>query len=318
MAQLKPFQTARMCRRKTAMCVAKCVGSVLALIVFPVAMLAQSAPGVVQEEVRPSQADPTVQQFDDVNIILTPTQAVTNAPLALFLPGTHGKPLKALTLLQVVAGQGYRVIGLTYDDLPAGTELCPRNPNPDCFTNFHAMRIFGRGRGPVSNPYNETIEARLVNLLRYLDHEHPGDGWAAYLRPDGHPEWSHILVSGLSQGAGMAAFIAKSQPVYRVVLFSSPWDNIGREHRPAPWLSQSSVTPPERWWAERHVQENTTAWIANAYRALRIPQAHILLFNQGLVGDASPDAKNPYHPSTIRNPAYEPQWREMYGSATTP
>ena len=300
------------------MCLAKCVGSVLGLLTFPMAMWAQSVPGVVQEQVRPSQADPTVQQFDDVNVVLTPAQAAGNAPLALFLPGTHGKPLNALGLLQVVAGQGYRVIGLTYDDEPAGTKLCPQNPNPECFTRFHAIRTFGRGQGPVSNPYNETIEARLVSLLRYLDREHPGAGWAAYLGPDGHPEWSRILVSGLSQGAGMAAFIAQSQPVYRVVLFSSPWDNIGRGHRPAPWLYQPSVTPPERWWAERHVQENTTALIANAYRALRIPQEHILLFNQGLVGNESPDGKNPYHSSTIRNTAYAPQWREMYGSATAP
>ncbi len=282
------------------------------------AILAQNAVGVVQEEIRPSQADPTVRQFDDVNVVLTPMQGVTNAPLAIFLPGTHGKPLNAMTLLKVIADQGYKVIGLTYDDLPAGTGLCPRNPNPACFTNFHAMRSFGRGDGPVSNPYSETIEARLVSLLRYLDREHPGAGWATYLRPDGHPDWSRILVSGLSQGAGMAAFIAKSQPVYRVVLFSSPWDNIGREHRPAPWLSQASATPPERWWAERHVQENTTAWIANAYRALRIPEGHVLLFNQGLVGDARGDSTNPYHASTIRNPAYASQWREMFGGAPAP
>ena len=289
----------------------------LGLLVCPFALSAQST-SVVQEQIRPSQADPTLKQFDDVNVVLTPPQAATNAPLALFLPGTHGKPLNALALLKVVAGQGYRVVGLTYDDDPPGTNLCPRNPNPDCYTKFHAMRVFGRGAGPVSNPYNETIEARLVNLLHYLDHEHPGDGWAGYLRPDGHPEWSRILVSGLSQGAGMAAFIAKSQPVYRVVLFSSPWDNIGREHRPAPWLFQSSATPPERWWAERHVKENTTAWIANAYQALQIPRSHILLLDQGLVGEENSDAKNPYHGSTIRNPAYEPQWREMYGSVDAP
>ena len=318
MARSEAFLVACTWRRKTVMRLAKCIGSVLGLIGFSMAQLAQSAPGTVQEQVRPSQADPTVRQFDDVNVVLTPAQAATNAPLALFLPGTHGKPLNALKLLEVVAGQGYRVIGLTYDDEPAGTELCPRSPNPDCFTNFHAMRIFGRGPAPVTNPYNETIEARLVRLLRYLDHKHPDAGWAAYLRPDGHPEWSRILVSGLSQGAGMAAFIAQSQAVYRVVLFSSPWDNIGSEHRPAPWLFRPTVTPPERWWAERHVQENTTAWIANAYRALHIPKDHVLLFNQGLVGNESADAKNPYHSSTIRNAAYAPQWREMYGSATSP
>lgn len=290
----------------------KRLGILFGLLLIPIALSAQTA-AVLQEQIRPSQADQTVAHFDDVNVVLDPSQTATDAPLALFLPGTHGQPLNAITLLKVVAGQGYRVIGLTYDDDPPGTNLCPRNPNPDCFTNFHEVRVFGRGAGPISNPYNETIEARLVSLLHYLDHEHPGAGWSSYLRPDGLPEWSRILVSGLSQGAGMAAFIAKSRRVYRVVLFSSPWDNIGRQHRPAPWLFQASATPPERWWAERHVKENTTAWIANAYQALQLPKDHILLFDQELVGEENLEAKNPYHGSTIRNPAYGPQWQKMYG-----
>ncbi len=291
----------------------KSVSALLSLMILPLALLAQNAPGFVEEEIRPSQADPTVHRFDDVNVVLAPSRSAANVPLAVFMPGTGGKPLNALDLMKVVVGQGYRVIGLTYDDEPPGTKLCPRNPNPDRFMRFHAMRAFGQGPAPVSNPYNETIEARLVSLLRYLEREHPGNGWEAYLRPDGHPDWSRILVSGLSQGAGMAAYIAKSQPVYRVVLFSSPWDNTGRENRPASWLFLPSATPPDRWWAERHVKENTTEWIANAYRALQIPPGQILLFNQGLTGEEKPDAKNPYHPSTIRNLAYQNQWREMYG-----
>ncbi len=268
-----------------------------------------------QETSRPSQIDPAVQQFDEPNVVLTPTSGATNAPLAVFLPGTHGKPLNALHLLNVIASQGYRVIGLSYDDVPAGTELCPKNPDPNCFAGFHSMRSFGRGQAPVSNSYAESIEGRLVNTLRFLDHEHPNAGWSTYLTQDGHPQWSRILVSGLSQGAGMAAFIAKTYPVNRVVLFSSPWDNIGRDHRPAPWLFQASATPMDRWWAERHIQENTTVWIANAYRALRIPPQHILLFSAGLTGDEEAGAKNPYHGSTIRNPTYEAQWRQMFGSS---
>ena len=292
-----------------------CAGAMVVPLLCPGLLGAQEAP--VQELVRPSQANPAVHRFDEENVVMTPRQGPGNVPLALFLPGTHGKPLNAARLLNVVAGQGYRVIGLTYDDVPAGTELCPRSRNPQCFAGFHEMRTFGSGPAPVSNPYEETIEARLVNLLHYLDHEHPKEGWSAYLGADGHPEWPCILVSGLSQGAGMAAFIAKKYPVYRVVLFSSPWDNMGRNHRPATWLSERSATPPERWWAERHARENTTEWIANAYRALRIPPQQILLFDQGLPGGENEEGKNPFHGSTIRNPAYEVQWRELYGTAGT-
>lgn len=277
------------------------------------ALVAQDSPK--QELVRPSQANPAVQQFDEPNVVIAPPSLDANAPLAIFMPGTHGKPTNAIKLMNVVASQGYRVIGLTYDDEPAGSQLCPRDPNPRCFTGFHAMRVFAQGPAPITNSYAESIDGRLTSLFQYLNHEHPDAGWSGYLTADGHPQWSRILVSGLSQGAGMAAYIAKTFPVYRVVLFSSPWDNMGREHRPAPWLFEKSATPPERWWAERHVQENTTQWIATAYQALRIPSQHILLFESPLTGEESEDAKNPFHGSTIRNPAYEPQWRTLYGSA---
>lgn len=230
-------------------------------------------PGVLsaqlrEELIRPSQANAQVREFDDPNVGIAGS-AAPDAPLAIFFPGTHGKPENAEVLMHVIAGQGYRVIGLTYNDDPPGTEVCPRSPNPECFTGFHAMRVFGEGPAPVSNSSAESIEGRLVSLLQYLDREHPEAGWSTYLTEAGRPQWARILVSGLSQGAGMAAYIAKTTPVYRVVLFSSPWDNIGRQHRPAPWLFQRSATPAQRWWAERHAQENTTQWIAEAYDALQ-------------------------------------------------
>lgn len=281
------------------------------LLLFAMALSAQDASK--PEFVSPSQADPAIQRFNDRNVVLTPPHEQGDVPLVVFLPGTHGKPENALDLLTVVANQGYRVIGLSYNDTPAGTELCPRNPDPECFTHFHAVRSFAQGSGPVANSPGESIEGRLVSLLRYLDRQHPAAGWSGYLTSAGQPEWSRLVVSGLSQGAGMAAYIAKLHPVNRVVLFSSPWDNTVPDHRPAPWLSRSSATPADRWWAERHVRENTTAWIANAYRALGIPQQHILLFDAGLADGQNAQGENPYHPSTIRNPVYARQWRQMFG-----
>ena len=268
-----------------------------------------------EEWIRPSQTNAEIRQFDEPNLVIGDDSTTQPPPLVVFFPGTHGKPGNAEALLNVVAGQGYRVIGLTYIDEPPGTVLCPRNPNVACFTRFHAMRAFAQGPAPVANTYAESIEGRLVSLLHYLDRAHPAAGWSTYLTEDGHPQWSRIVVSGLSQGAGMAAYIAKTVPVYRVVLFSSPWDNLGPQHRPAHWLFQQSATPPDRWWAERHVQENTTQWIAAAYEALRIPRQHIFLFDRELSEDGAGNSPNPLHGSTIRNPAYVPQWKLMYGNA---
>lgn len=287
-----------------------------AAILLALSLTTPTAGRAQTELVRPSAADSNVHQYDNPSVVVSRGAADRDAPLAIFLTGTHGRPeMGPKQLVDVIAGQGYRVINLSYDDEPAVNQICPRNPNPQCSYNFREMRTFGVGRAPVSNPPAEAIVPRLVALLRYLDHEHPDAGWAAYLGSDGQPAWNRILVSGLSQGAGMAAFIAKRYPVYRVVLFSSPWDTTGRDQRPAPWLSTPSATPPDRWWAERHARERTTDLIANAYRALRIPPDHILIFEGGLPPNSRQGSENPYHGSTVRMPEYADKWRQLYRHA---
>jgi hypothetical protein len=266
-------------------------------------------------QIVPSAADPRVHDFNEPSLALTGSQVRANAPLALFLTGTGGHPATGpRALYATIADQGYRVLALEYDDMPAVAQVCPRDPDPACSADFREMRIYGTGRSrTVSNPPAEGIVARLVAALRALDRQAPGQGWGAYLDGD-QPRWDRILVSGLSQGAGMAAFIAKRHLVYRVVLFSSPWDWTGPDRHPAPWLSGPSATPMDRWQAEYHRRERTADNIAAAYRVLGIPADHIYVFNRDLPRNA-PDNGNPYHGSTVRDPGYEPQWRAMYGRA---
>jgi hypothetical protein len=277
-----------------------------------------SGQSLTAEHVLPSQADPQVRQFDLPNLVLSRGKADKGAPLAIYLPGSGGRPDNVALLLRVIAEQGYRVIGLSYNDLPAVAQLCPADPEPDCSLKFREVRTFGGAGGPVANPQNEAVVPRVVALLRYLDKEHPGEGWGDYLDASGQPAWGRILVSGLSQGAGMAALIAKRYPVYRVVLFSSPWDTWGPDRRPALWLSARSATPPERWWAERHAKEKTTDLIAAAYRALGIPKEQILVFKGGLPPGRDDAQANPYHNSTAHMAQYASQWRLMYGRAEPP
>jgi len=265
--------------------------------------------GYSQEAVRPSLVDPAVRNGDTPYLVYTGASGRHTSPLAVFLPGTNGTTAGApQLLLRMLADQGYRVIYLSYDNRVAATKICPQAP-PPCFAQFRASRLFGGG-GPVPTAPAESIVTRLTELLRYLDREHPNDGWDQYLTPDG-PKWPTIIMSGLSQGAGMAAYLAKRYPLRRVVLFSSPWDFRFPDMRPASWLFEASATPTDRWWAERHVRENTTRAIARAYQALRIPTSHILLFDGPPPPAATSD--NPYHVSTVTLDQYIPQWRVMYG-----
>lgn len=289
------------------------VGVVATLL--PLGSTARADERLVEHRFQPSAADPAVKQFDDANVAIARRGLSAEAPLVVFLSGTGGKPENVRGLLTVVAGQGYRTLGLSYDNVPAVVQVCPRVADPDCSANFRRMRLDGSGPGApgVSNPAAEGIIARLVSALKTLDRGAPDEGWGSYLAGD-TPRWDRIVVSGLSQGAGMAAYIAKSVKVRRVVLFSSPWDFTQPGRSLAPWIGGASVTPPERWFAEYHKRELTADLLAQSYRLLGIPPAQVLVFDRDLPAKDG-GSPNPYHGSTVRDPGYVGQWRVLYGKA---
>jgi dienelactone hydrolase len=264
------------------------------------------------QEILPSETDPSITRFNEASVIVFDEETPADSPLVVFMPGTGGKPSNVVHMLRVVAAQGYRVIGLEYNDEPAVVQVCPRDPDRACSANFRARRIFGGNvRSPVENTQGETIVNRLVKLLGYLQEHDAARHWDGYLL-NGEPNWSRIVVSGLSQGAGMAAYIAKRKVVARVVLFSSPWDYVGSSQL-APWISEPSATPPDRWFAEYHRRENTAALLARAYRDLQIPADHIRVFDLDLPKDMKIKNNNPFHGSTVHVAAYEPEWQFLYG-----
>lgn len=264
--------------------------------------------------VKPSDADPVITNFNEANLIIVPEGTKVKVLLVVFLPGTNGRPANTQLMLSVIAQQSYRTIGLSYNNEPAVVQVCSRNADPDCSALFRHQRIYGNvENAPISNSTDETIVHRLTKLLQYLNKTQPDAQWSDYLKND-RPDWSKIVISGLSQGAGMAAYIAQRESVARAVLFSSPWDYFGGDRSQlAPWISGPSVTPPERWFAEYHKRENTAEQIAMAYQKLRIPKEQVLIF------DLDPAEKkasnNPLHSSTVKLPGYENQWKWLYGSA---
>ena len=280
-------------------------------------VLTTAATDPLIQEIKPSLANPAVKAFDDPSIAIAAPDLPADAPLAIFMPGTNGRPANTIAILRVMAEQGYRVIGLEYNDSPAVVQVCPRDPDADCSAAFREMRLTGTGKGApgVTNPPAEAIVPRLVAALRALDKASPKIGWGGYLDGD-RPRWDRILVSGLSQGAGMAAYIAKQHAVRRVVLFSSPWDFVLPARTPAAWLSRPSATPMTRWFAEYNKNEKTADLIRSAYAALKVPAANIRIFDLDLPPGVPVNAPNPYHAITVRDPRYAPQWRMMFGKGS--
>jgi acetyl esterase/lipase len=306
--------------KRSLIAAALCLASTVAAPVL--AQQPSAADDLVRYDVMPQYADSTIRRFTEANYVVFARTVKPDAPLLLFLPGTGGRPQNASDFADVAARQGYRVIGLEYTDTPAVSQICPRDRDPDCSEKVRRKRIYGEDETRlIDDDANESIVHRLVSLLRALGRDHPADGWSRYLAGDA-PAWSRIAVSGLSQGAGMVAYIAQRTEVARVVLFSSPWDSYGPRRALAPWLTRGvGATPAERWFAVYHVREPTAGLITNAYRALGIPAQQIRVFTL----DPASSAPGAYHPSVVGNnatprsadgtPAYLESWRYLLGDA---
>lgn len=282
------------------------------------AQAATDSAGLTRHWIEPQRADSSIKRFTEPSYIVYSAGLSDSAPLLVYLPGTNGEPRRATLFANTAAQQGYRVIALTYDDVPAVQQVCPRDPDPRCAERFRTRRIFGTGGfNQIDDKPQESIVNRLVTLLRLLDREHPNEGWRGYIRGD-EPAWNRIAVSGLSQGAGMAAFIAQRHEVARVILFSSPWDSYGRQRELAPWIRKGhGATPKDRWFGSYHAKEPTADLIRRSYSELEIPRDHIRVFT------LQPNGKAEFHPSGVSNgatpraadgsPAYLEDWKFMLG-----
>jgi hypothetical protein len=235
--------------------------------------------------IKPSNTDAAIKRFDRVHYVLLNADTPSTANLLVFLTGTSGKPPGPTRFLHQAADAGYRVISLDYNDEPAVNVYCPQKP-PACSANFRRMRSFGDGVSidpSIDNSDSESIVHRLVKLLQYLDQQDPQQNWGGYLEK-GMPNWNRIALAGQSQGAGMAAYIAKKEVLARVILFSSPWDFVtanGKLQMMAPWLATPSATPLERWFGGYHQRENEATLLAKAFATLRIPSQNFRVFTGG-------------------------------------
>jgi hypothetical protein len=236
-------------------------------------------PDRVAHAVLPREADGAVEEFLTENLVLydrgSDTRARLGAKLLVWMSGTGGTPLDAGLFLPFAADRGYRVIGLEFDSLPAGTALCDNDPDPSCFARYRASRVWGDDDLPaLGQKRAEGIVPRLVHLLRLLDARYPDEHWGHYLA-GAEPDWSRIVLAGQSMGAGMAAYLAKERRVAGVILSSSPWDHQEPSGALAPWLAAPSATPIERWVGIYHARETMAPMLARSYAALGLAPAQI-------------------------------------------
>jgi dienelactone hydrolase len=256
--------------------------------------------------VPPQVTDPRLSASDPPHLVAYDPER-SQAPLFVWLPGTGGKPATGpQRLFGTALQQGYRLLALSTLNTPAVSQVCVGailQAQPACAGRLRQHRVWGE---PVTtfidDKPEDAIVPRLTHLLQHLARGDAAGQWAAYLDGD-EPRWSRIVLAGQSQGGGMAAYLAQTRAVAGVLMFSGGWDHRSRSDI-ADWYARPSVTPPERWQGTFHVDEVQAATMAQIYRRLGLPAAHIHALSEPVQG------RSP-HGEGISNPVYRPMWETM-------
>jgi hypothetical protein len=276
----------------------------------------------------PDETDPKILRSDHMNmVVLDPARE--QGALLVFLGGSNSyRQCSHRPLFEAALRNGYRIISLDYQYEPPANANCWRSADDECYARNRAAKTFGlQGVMALNIAPEECIENRLAKLLMYLQEHHPEAGWDRYLT-ENSLIWNRICVSGHSQGAGLAAYIAKEKEVFRAVLFSSPWDHFPERHSLAPWLFKESLTPHSKWFGAFHNKEQNSEMLEKSFAALKIPAAHIRRFDHDPIVPewlAKEPRADPYHISVASSYAaprgedgeflYQDDWSFLLGSA---
>jgi len=294
---------------------------------------AASSAALTEILVDPKSADPGASKALEPHYVVIDRDLPRKGLLFVHLPGTDLLPTSTKLIVKAAAASGFHALGLTYPNDSSLTELCSTSTDRGCFEKVHDEVIYGVDASPlVEMGRADSIEERLVRLLRYLDAQHPADGWGAYLDASGKPLWARISLSGFSQGSGHAAYIAKTDAVFRLSTFAGPNERFVADNTLPPWTAGPRATPASASRGFCHEQDTGAGkvgiWTALGWDAFGGPVwvesgtppwggTHMLLTK------VPPDGGNDYHKSVIQDlvtpkgangvPLFLPVWRLMAG-----
>ena len=213
--------------------------------------------GKLQETVmRPEALDPAADKYLADEFAYLDPRAPAAGKLVVYLVGANNKPTSGRPMMQELAAMGFPVIAPAYAndyDIRAKCEKRASDPDEDCHGKARLEAFAGKDTSPhLDVSRANSIEGRVVRMLRHLAQAAPAGPWQAFL--DGEaPRWPAIIVAGHSHGASSAGLIAKVRNVDRAVILSGPFDN--RDGEPAAWMRWPSVTPGDRVFAFSHALE---------------------------------------------------------------
>jgi hypothetical protein len=197
-------------------------------------------------------------------------RTVANGPLLLFLPATRAQPSDYTEFLSAATASGYHVLGLDYWNLGRTlSRTCGEHAH--CYTQVQRNRFDGSSASRHSRvePAGSIVH-RLRSAVRHLDRADPAGGWGRFVQ-GGRVQWQDIVVAGHSQGGSEAAFIGHVRNVQGVLMFGAPAVSRGQSH--ASWLDRPGRTPPSRFYALAHVDDELGRFIRPSWRSLSLEGA---------------------------------------------
>jgi hypothetical protein len=260
------------------------VAAMLSGALFGVRALAAGPSPLIEHIVAPAATDssqPIDSTLADHYAWFNPDKTLSNKQLLVYLPGNSGEPANALIYQQLAAQLGYHVIGLMYETGYFLAELCNTDPNANlCFYEAHYEVTYGFDTSPkLQVSQADSIVNLLTTFLHYLSNKYPAEGWSQFLTAAGEPVWTQITMSGISQGAGNSAMVARDHVVSRVVMFSGVTDAIPTDS--VSWLS-THLTPSNRYWGLAHDQDPGYVHITANWISLGVGYPH--RHTKGLTG----------------------------------
>lgn len=271
--------------------------------------VARRASSQTEYLVTPTDTDPAITGWNDPHVVEINRSVQQRSVLFVHFVGSDGIPENSKLILQQAANIGYRAIGLTYPNSWTVDSFCSSSSDPACYEKVRLEIIDGQNHTNfISVTPPDCIENRLAKLLLYLDQQHPADGWGSFLDNQGAPVWSHITLSGHSQGGGEAAMIASIHRVYRVEMFASPKDFSTFFQAPAAWLSNPKATPIDAYYGFCNTEDGSAQQL-QIWRALGLATTGPSLnvdgslppfgFAHMLFTSATPARPGDYHGSVV-------------------
>ncbi|MCE9573813.1 MAG: hypothetical protein K8W52_11725 [Deltaproteobacteria bacterium] len=185
----------------------------------------------------------------DENYVYAPDDPARGTKLLLFLPGNNGPVGLHRDYYAAAAKRGFYVIALAYRNQVHTPDLC--GFWPDCYGKLYAQQVDGHDNGFFGHdaqagyvPAYNSITYRFGVVLAAMLKDH-GDvvdwnvfwNYGAAYAPDpgywynGAPAWSHIVISGHSQGGEVATWITKNKNVIAGLVFAAPYATLDNNHK---------------------------------------------------------------------------------------